>query len=263
MNNMIYLGMKKINLMLLSLGFLLVSCGGGTSESQATSDSTGTQIVPTSDISVDIFLNNIRMSNIVTGEDLRLGGGDALQVSADGTPVVVTEVQQRACNTFGLNCRYVYHYKMEFPASAYATYQQINIAFIRANGVSALNTVINIPPLPIYSAPLQNSTFSLANDDIPINIYHASFYNTYDLIVAALLDTGITCIYRLYVLDSGQSDFVIPAGTIVDNAGCLGNVVASKVFVKSQGVVVADPAFDSVYLYDLYSDSGVDINLNP
>jgi len=151
--------MEKLNLVLLSLSFLLVSCGGGTSESPSTTDSTGTYIVATSDITVDIFLNNITMSDTVTDGDLRLGDGDTLQVTADGTPIVVTEVQRRTCDTLGLNCRYVYHYKMEFPPGAYSTYQQINIAFIRTNGVSAINTVINIPPLPIYSHHYKTAPF--------------------------------------------------------------------------------------------------------
>jgi len=255
--------MNFIKLIIIPLCLFLLSCGGGTSESQATSDVTGTNVVPTSDIEVEILLNEIYLTNAANGDELKVGEGDTLQVSADGVPLAVTEVQHRICNHWGQGCRYVYRYRIEVPADAYATYQRINIEFIRTNGVSALNTVIHIPPLPTYTAPLQNSTFSLANDDIPISVYHASFYSTYTLSILALRDTGVECIYRNYTLGSGQNDFVIPAGTLVDSFGCLGDVVETKVRVKTRGVVDADPAFAFVYLYDAYSDSGVDITLTP
>lgn len=103
----------------------------------------------------------------------------------------------------------------------------------------------------------------MTNDDIPINVSHASFYDTYYLIIEAILDTGGVCVFIQYILNSGQNDFIIPAGTLVDNTGCLGDVVESKVYIETEGVVVADPAFDSVFLYDLYSDNGVVINLSP
>ena len=251
------------NLIIVPLCLFLISCGGGTSESQATSDATGTNVVPTSDIEVEILFNEIFLANAVTGDELKVGEDDVLQVNADGIPLVVTEVQQRTCNYWGQACRYVYRYRIEVPDGAYATYQQVNIEFIRTNGVSALNTVIQIPPLPIYTAPLQNSTFSLANDDIPISVYHASYYSNYTLSIVALLDTGVACVYRNYILDSGQSDFAILAGTLIDSQGCLGDVVETKVRINSRGLVVADPAFSSVFVYDPYSDSGVDIILTP
>ena len=228
-------------LIIIPLCLLLLSCGGGTSESQTTSDAMGTDVVPTSDIEVEILLNEIYLSNAVNGDELKVGAGVALQVNADGVPLAVTEVQQRICNNWGQDCRYVYRYRIEVPAGAYATYQRVNIEFIRTNGVSALNTVIHIPPLPTYTAPLQNSTFSLANDDIQISVYHNSYYSTYSLSILALRDTGVECIYRNYTLDRGQNDFVIPAGTLVDNVGCLGDVVESKVRIKTRGVVDADP----------------------
>jgi len=250
-------------LIIISLCLLLISCGGGTSESETTSDATGSNIVLTSDIEVEILFNEIFLSNAVTGDELKVGEGDLLQVNADGAPLVVTEVQHRDCNYWGQACRYVYRYRIEVPEGAYATYQQVNIEFVRTTGVSALNTVIQIPPLPTYTAPLQNSTFSLANDDIPISVYHASYYSNYTLSIVALLDTGVACVYRNYILDSGQSDFVIFAGTLVDNVGCLGDVVETKVRVNTRGAVVADPAFFSVFVYDPYSDNGVDITLIP
>lgn len=254
--------MVKRNLLILSLCLFLISCIDGTDES-ATTSSAESSFVPTSEIIVDITFNEIRFRDAVTDEELKVGEGDTLQVNADGIPVPVTEVQRRTCNFLGQACRYVYHYRIEYPADIFGGYYLVFIEFIRNNDVSALNTIISLPILPIYSSPSQNSTFSMANDDIPISVYHASYYATYTLAIKALMDTGVACVSRSYTLNAGQSDFIIPAGTLSDTADCLGNVTETSIHVITRAIISADPAFSAVYYYDTHRDDGISITLTP
>lgn len=242
----------------------MLSCGGGADES-ATTSSAESSLVDTSDILVEIFFNEIRFYHAVTDEELKVGARDALQVSADGVPLPLTEVQYRTCDYWGQHCRYIYHYEIDYPADIYGGYRQVLVEFIRNDGVSALNTVIHLPNLPVYSTPAPNSTFSIENDDIPISIYHAAYYSTYGFRIAALLnsETGVACMSRTYTLDSGQSDFIIPAGTLSDSFNCLSEVTESTIHIYASSRLTADPAFAQVHLHDSFRDSGISINLTP
>lgn len=247
----------------LGLCFLLSACEKA-SESPATSDAAGSAFVPTSDIAIDVYDNQIRLTSVSKQERLRLNGDDHLYVNADGESMPLTVLRDIFCDHLGRNCRYTYTYRIDFPVTVFGHYQEVDIQLQRSVDVSALNTVINVPLQPIYSAPAVNSTYSLSSDNIPISIYHASYADTYTISIIAADAGGLPCVKEYYSVPSGQNDFIISAGTLYQyTTNCLANVVQTRVTVSSLSEVTPDPALAFVKVHTSYADDGIDINFTP
>lgn len=213
--------MKK-TMLLCALALLLTGCGKDitdlyTKESETTSGSVG-PYVETSNIHLEAssHYNDKLAGSVVidvhrgdTLERLRVGTGDSLLVTLDGTSLPVEEERGISCQGRIGPCTYSYYYRAFFQQNPGG--QTLTIALERESGVSSLSTA-DFPSYPAIITPAPGANFNLSTDAINVS-WQPGVAGDHTELVAE----GDCVMYEDYWVTDPDNTHILPQGTHLFN----------------------------------------------